>query len=56
MTDTLKKDTQKMKDQIDDIEKRMQELLKKEKNNLLAEVEDAVSKKKLMIPNPDNKE
>jgi len=45
MVDTLKKDTKKMQDYIDDIEKRMQELLKKEKNNLLAEVEDTVSKK-----------
>jgi hypothetical protein len=45
MADTLKKDTKKMKDQIDDIEKRMQELLKKEKDYLLSEVEDAVSKK-----------
>lgn len=47
MADTLKKDTKKMEDQIDDIEKKMQELLKKEKNNLLAEVEDAVHKKKI---------
>jgi len=47
MADILKKDTKKMKDRIDDIEKRMQELLKKEKNNLLAEVDDAVSKKKI---------
>jgi len=45
MADTLKKDTKKMKDQIDDIEKRMKELLKKEKDNLLSEVEDAVHKK-----------
>jgi len=45
MADTLKKDTKKMKVQIDDIEKRIQELLKKEKDNLLAKVEDAVHKK-----------
>jgi len=56
MADNLKKDTKKLKDQIDDIEKRMQELLKKEKNNLLAEVEDAVHKKKSMMSNPDDEE
>jgi len=56
MADTLKKDTKKMKDQIDDIEKRMQELLKKEKDNLLSEVEDAVHKKKSMMANLDDKE
>ena len=46
----------KMKEQINDIEKRMQELLKKEKENLLAEVEDAVHKKKSMMQNPDDGE
>ena len=56
MTDTIKKDTKKMKDQIDDIEKRIKELLKKEKDNLLSEVEDAVHKKKSMMQNPDDEE
>ncbi len=56
MTDTLKKDIMKTKDQIDDIEKRMKELLKKEKDNLLSEVEDAVHKKKSMMQNPDDEE
>ena len=34
----------------------MQELLKQEKDNLLAEVDDAVHKKKLMMPNLDDEE
>ena len=54
MVDSLKKDTKKTKEQIDDIEKRMQELLKKEKENLLAEVEDAVHKRKSKMPNTDD--
>ena len=56
MIDTLKKDTKKMQDQIDDVEKKMQELLKQEKDNLLAEVDDAIHKKKSMMPNPDDEE
>ncbi len=56
MVDNLKKDTKKMEEQIDDIEKRMQQLLKKEKEHLLAEVEDAVHKKKSMMPNTDDEE
>ena len=56
MADSLKKDTKKMEERIDDIEKRMQELLKKEKDNLLAEVDDAVTKKKSMMPNTDDEE
>ncbi len=56
MVDSLKKDTKKTKEQIDDIEKRIQQLLKKEKENLLAEVEDAVHKKKSMMPNTDEEE
>lgn len=54
MVDILKKDTKKTKEQIDDIEKRMQQLLKKE--NLLSEVEDAVHKKKSKMPHIDDKE
>ncbi len=54
MVDSLKKDTKKMEEQIDDIEKRMQELLKKEKEDLLAEVDNAVHKKKSMMPNLDD--
>ncbi len=46
----------KMKEQINDIEKRMEQLLKNEKENLLAEVEDAVQKRKLKIPNIDDEE
>ena len=34
----------------------MQEFFKNEKNNLLAEVEDAVHKKKSLMPNPDDEE
>ena len=39
---------------MEDIEKRMQNLLKKEKEKLLAEVDDAVTKKKAMMPNIDD--
>jgi len=56
MADSLKKDTKKMEERIDDIEKRMEQLLKKEKNNLLAEVDDAVHKKKLKMSNIDDEE
>ena len=52
----LKKDITKMKEQIDDIEKNMEQLLKKEKENLLAEVEDAVQKRKSKMPKIDDEE
>ena len=45
-----------MKEQIDDNEKRMEQLLKKEKENLLAEVEDAVQKRKSKMPKIDDEE
>ena len=54
--DNLKKDMTKMKEQINDIEKRMEQLLKKEKENLLAEVEDAVQKRKSKMPKIDDEE
>jgi septal ring factor EnvC (AmiA/AmiB activator) len=56
MADSLKKDTKKMEERIDDIEKRMEQLLKKEKENLLAEVEDAVQKRKSKMPKIDDEE
>ncbi len=54
--DNLKKDITKMKERINDIEKRMEQMLKNEKENLLAEVEDAVQKRKLKMPKIDDEE
>ena len=52
----VKEERKKIIDKMEEIEKRMQHLLKKEKAKLLAEVDNVVTKKKIMMPNIDDEE
>ncbi len=52
----VKEERKKIIDKMAEIEKRMQNLLEKEKAKLLAEVDDVVTKKKIMLPNINDEE
>ncbi len=48
----LKEEDQNIRELIGDIEKRMKQMLKEEKAQLLHEVDNAVKKKKSFMPDP----
>ncbi len=52
----IKEKKEKIIEKIREIEKRMEYLLQKEKEKLLAEVDDAVAKRKSMMPNLESEE
>ncbi len=52
----VKEEKEKIIEKIREIEKRMEYLLQKEKEKLLAEVDDAVAKRKSMMPNLESEE
>ncbi len=49
----LKEEDQNIRELIGDIEKRMKQMLKEEKVQLLHEVDNAVKKKKSFMPDPN---
>jgi len=52
----VKEEKEKFIEKIREIEKRMEYLLQKEREKLLAEVDEAVTKRKAMMPNLENEE
>ena len=52
----VKEEKEKIIKKIGEIEKRMEYLHQKEREKLLAEVDEAVTKRKAMMPNLENEE